>query len=171
MALFGLLWLMRLRSDARRVPPMGRTAPGAAAAPVAGVSAAAAAATACHLCPYGDSPSVSPDAGSPLLPPPTRFADDDIPPPPPPPVMRRRLHHHHHRAPSPPPRSRSVYNLPTSVERCTCPSVARQPLRPCVRFHDERPSVHRPPAESWNLASILTTLPRNRSSYIFYLFF
>ena len=183
MALFGLLWLLRIRSDVRKHPADEKC-------------------DACGMCQTCDAADV--DDGHPmvvdrrysgssehketksLLPPPITFADRafsvdaEIPPPPPPPLLslsRRSLQSIHvhctppiggHRPMYTTPLSRSVHNIPHESQiQCTCP-IARSVRRPCVRFRDDPlgyHSVRGPNAESWNYPSVITTLPRNRSHF------
>jgi hypothetical protein len=172
MALFGLLWLMRIRAEVRKDKrKRSSNHPGLDE----------------HLL---------------LLPPPVSFADskqqqqqqlqdeedvvdDDVIPPPPPPPLRQNVQIHrssssihrdsfqrfqqHYPISQQPPRffqqaqsfSRSAQNLPLSTLECTCPTGGGRPAvrRPAVRFCDDPFGFYSARgAQSWNYS----TLPRNR---------
>ena len=162
MALFGLLWLMRIRAEVKRKDKRNRRQ--------------------CH----------QDEADQDLvLPPPVSFADrrlipiddtDDIPPPPPPPPLRQLAQIHRSASihddlvryrerfrPTAQSLSRSAQNL--RIE-CTCPlgsssssrSVARS--RPSVRFRDDPFGFYsaRGACQSWNYPSVVSTLTRARTT-------
>ena len=180
MALFGLLWLMRVRQAIRKDNQRTESSDGGGCDPAGRALEA------------GILPLL------PLIPPPISFADsasfefnklpEDIPPPPPPPRVRIRPFD------EPSPRlasgirtplddpalwpilrmqaqqfSHSDHDIPRRMEQCTCPNLMLR--RPCVRFRDDpqgmysaRRQRYEAAAESWNYPSVVTTFPRNRMS-------
>lgn len=158
MALFGLLWLMRIRVEVKKEKRNRRNS---------------------QRRRRRSSPSLK--EPSELLPVPIPFADDvtdalpvdpSIPIPPPPPVAARQraLIHLHQRADSyyslrnqQKYLSRSAQNI--SVE-CTCPSVVSRPHHSKsslhVRFQDDPFGFHSGRGSSWDYPSVLSTLPRQR---------
>ena len=159
MALFGLLWLMRIRAEVRRdkrkrcqsgrlleehllLPP-----PVSFADPKHSVAVAA-----------------DDDDDD----------DDGIPPPPPPPLRQNVQIHRsssireglHYRSSAlferPAAQSRSAQNIPLE---CTCPLGGGRPIRrPAVRFCDDPFGFYsaRGGGQSWNYPSVVSTLPRAR---------
>lgn len=168
MALFGLLWLMRIRAEVRKDKRKRSNHPGLDE----------------HL--LG------------LLPPPVSFADskhsiiqqeedviDDVIPPPPPPPLRQNVQIHRssssiHRDsfqhyPSQQQRffqqaqsfSRSAQNLPLSTLECTCPLSTGRPIRrPAVRFCDDPFGFYSARgAQSWNYSTLPRSRPTTRSAH------
>jgi len=155
MALFGLLWVLRVRSQFRKEKRKKHAIP-CVIAPVV-----------CHPPPPSDSTATTTTTAAIVLPPPVNFADDDddddnnIPPPPPPPncsnsLNRMRMRRNHLQS-----QSRSVHSLPIE---CTCPitpdnnAFRRGPA--VVRFRDDPLGIRSARGHSWSLASALSTLPR-----------
>lgn len=165
MALFGLLWVMRIRAEVRKDKRNGPARPRRPNHPVETV-----------------------------LPPPVSFADTDspspaaeetIPPPPPPPsIIRRRQQQQQqkaliHRSASRDrlfdydrsrplesrQQSRSAQNLPLE---CTCPTAFIVRPQQRVRFRDDPFGLQsaRPAGKmysnSWDYPSVISTLPRQR---------
>ena len=106
-----------------------------------------------------------------LVPPPLNFADEDeeIPPPPPPPFQRHHgatnsLSRNQFGPPRPIRHSRLVHSLPIE---CTCPSTYLTASMPSVRrgpavvrFCDDPLGIRSARGHSWSLASAVSTLPR-----------
>ena len=153
MALFGLLWVMRIRAEVRKDKRR-------------------------QVAPHAKSACLREPAEV-LLPPPVSFADpsaakltladdedESIPPPPPPPRLSAADVHRSGsvrlRASMLRPVSRSAHNL---TLECTCPvgraTTARRAT--CVRFRDDPFGFYSARGQSWNYPSVVSTLPRNRS--------
>lgn len=141
MALFGLLWVMRVRAEVRKdkrrqvVPRGGKASPVLLSPPVPFADAAAAAA------------APTPD-------------DEPIPPPPPPPRLAADAHRSRPlRTALRGPLSRSAHNL---TLECTCPVGRRAAARraACVRFCDDPLGFYSARGHSSHYASVLSTLPR-----------
>lgn len=187
MALFGLLWLMRVRAEVRkerrkRMRQLQQPVINSlSSAPVVGIMR------------NNKDPSIPNDHHHHhgiLLPPPDPFADpaaalllrrrstEDIsfiPPPPPPPLIHRTASRDgadwaaagRRRPPSSASffpsaavaQSRSAQNIPLE---CTCPVLVMPRRPPFVRFRDDPLGFQSARGLSWHYPSVVSTLPRNR---------
>lgn len=167
MALFGLLWAMRIRAEVRKDKCRERATP--------------------RVSSNEKRRGVVAQDGGVVLPPPVSFAnggaverdadaDVAIPPPPPPPASARLAEIHRSasvrraRAAEAPLRtalrhpSRSAQNL---TLECTCPrrSASASRRAACVRFCDDPFGFYSARGQSWNYPSVVSTLPRRHAAF------
>lgn len=156
MALFSLLWVLRVRSQFRKEKRKDKKhAIPCVIAPVV-----------CNPTPHSTAKTTTTAAI--VLPPPVNFADDDdvddhdIPPPPPPPICSNSLNRMRMRKNHLQSQSRSVHSLPIE---CTCPTDNAFRRGPAVvRFRDDPLGIRSARGHSWSLASALSTLPRRSTT-------